>query len=588
VVLKKAGCVISVIQYLCGRNILMMDLTRMNKLLCLPALFCIFSVPAVPCMAQVRVAPDRYRIEFTDKAHNMYVIDRPNCFLSERALQRRNKQGVKITQADLPVSRHYTDSLSKMGIEVLNTSRWFNSAVVHCTAADIERLQNTDFIKHVTAVQRETARDTTTTAEHHIGEFLFSSIRNSDEKFKVSYAASPEYYGYAAVQTGMMNGQILHNNGFRGKGMLIAVLDGGFYRIEELSGFEALLKEGRVLSAKNFTAGSSSSSHGSNVLSIIASNLPGKMVGAAPDAGYILLHSEETEREYVVEEDNWIAAVEYADSTGADIITSSLGYSVFDDKSQNHTYRDMDGRTRASHAAAMAAARGMIVCISAGNEGGKPWKYISIPADADSIVAIGAVDRQRQYASFSSTGPTADGRIKPDLMAMGKGTAYQNSRGQIETGNGTSYSAPLLAGLIACAWQAYPDKGNMEIIEMVKQSADCYEHPDTLYGYGIPDFSKMLPPGSRPPIPHEAYKTSVFSDPSTDAFTLFLSPAAHGRIHIRISTISGHQIFSHTGYIPGYNAYELSVGESAGFAAGMYIVEVQTAAGKSTVKAVKQ
>lgn len=575
--------------YVCIRNKPMMDLPRMNKLLCLPALFCIFSVSVVPCMAQVRVAPDRYRIEFTDKAHNMYAIDRPDCFLSERALQRRNKQGVKITQADLPVSRHYTDSLSKMGIEVLNTSRWFNSAVIRCTAADIERLQNTDFIKHVTAVQRETVGDTATMTEHYIGELLFPFIRNSDEKFKTLYAASPEYYGYATVQTGMMNGQILHNNGFRGKGMLIAVLDGGFYKIEELSGFETLLKEGRLLSVKNFTAGhNDNSSHGSNVLSIMASDLPGKMVGSAPDAGYILLHSEETGREYVVEEDNWIAAVEYADSTGADIITSSLGYSVFDDKSQNHTYLDLDGRTRASFAASMAAARGMVVCVSAGNEGGKPWKYISIPADADSIVAIGAVDRQRQYASFSSTGPTADGRIKPDLTAMGKGTAYQNSRGQIETGNGTSYSTPLLAGLIACAWQAYPDKSNMEIIEMVKQSADHHVHPDTLYGYGIPDFSKVLPPGSRYSIPHEAYKTSVFSDPSTDAFTLFLSPAAHGRIHIRISTISGYQIFSHTGYMSGYNAYELPVGESTGFTAGMYIVEVQTAAGKSTVKAVKQ
>ena len=313
------------------------------------------------------------------------------------------------------------------------------------------------------------------------------------------------------------------------------------------------------------------------------------MMGSAPDAEYVLLRSEEISSEYLVEEDNWVAAVEYADSIGVDVITSSLGYTVFDDVSQNHRHDDLDGRTaRASLAATMAAARGMIVCVSAGNDGDNRWKSVSVPADADSIVTVGAVDRKRKQASFSSVGYTADKRIKPDLMAMGEETAYQYSTGNIQTGNGTSYSTPLLAGLIACLWQAHPDKENMEIIDMVKRSACHFNEPDSLYGYGIPDFATLVEPVTLSSEAKNApYILSVFPDTRTGGFTLYLSPARHGRINIRIHTISGQQVFSRTDYISGYDAFELPVSESANFAAGMYLVEVRTDAGKITAIAVK-
>ncbi|MDR1171006.1 MAG: S8 family serine peptidase [Bacteroidales bacterium] len=541
--------------------------------------------------AQTQVAPDRYRVEFTDKNHNAYTVGLPQYFLSERALQRRARQGIAVKQADLPVSACYIDSLKQMGFEVLNTSRWLNSATVRCSPEDIEKLENTGFVKYTPVTPKKSVQDTVSDKGSDL-EALFSFLfqKKNSEEIKPKYAAPVAYYGQAADQVGMMNGQALHNRGFRGKGMLIAVIDGGFDKAGELPGFDSLHRTGRLREIKNFTPDTNDiwgkNNHGTNVLSIISTNLPGRMMGSAPDAEYVLLRSEEVGKEYLVEEDNWIAAVEYADSIGADLITSSLGYTVFDDISQNHCHSELDGRTaRASQAATLAAARGMIVCVSAGNDGDTPWKRISIPADADSVLTIGAVDRKGRYASFSSAGHTADMRIKPDLTAMGKETAYQNSMGNISTGNGTSYSTPLLAGLIACLWQACPDKGNMEIIDMVKRSADHFQQPDSLYGYGIPDFSKMKP--VKPGTKNKPYTLSVHPDPVTGAFTVYLSPARHEHINIRIKTPSGQQVFFHAGYISEFNGYELPVDKSIDFTAGMYMVEARTDAGKVTVKAVR-
>ena len=530
--------------------------------------------------AQLQVAPDRYRIDFTDKNHSVYTINQPQYFLSERALQRRIRQGIKITQRDLPVSAYYTDSLTRMGFEVLNTSRWFNSATVRCQPEDIGKLANIGFIKWMPVIEKETDRDTLNINEVDLGSF-FSFLFSEKEKVETKYTASAAYYGQASAQTGMMNGQALHDHGFRGKGMLIAVIDGGFYKVNELSGFDVMRKTGRLREIKNFMPDTvdilGTNNHGANVLSIIAANLPGRMMGSAPDADYILLRSEEIGSEYLVEEDNWIAAVEYADSIGVDLITSSLGYSTFDDTSQNYTHEQLDGRSsRASQAATMAATRGMIVCVSAGNDGDSRWKRISIPADADSIITVGAVDRNGKYVSFSSVGYTADHRIKPDLMAMGEGTAYQNSMGNINTGNGTSYATPLLAGFIACLWQAFPDKGNMEIIDIVKRSSNHFLKPDSLYGYGIPDFSKLVKPVYPP------YTVSVFPDAVRGSFRLFLSPENHRRVRIKIKNLSGKRVFSHTDRMTGFNMYELMVNKS--ISKGGYTVEVRTDAGKQTVK----
>ena len=447
--------------------------------------WCLICLSTAPISAQIQVAPDRYRIEFIDKNFNSYTLCQPELFLSQRALQRRERQGVKITHDDLPVSKFYIDSIKKMGFQVLNTSRWLNSATLKATPEEIEKLQEVDFVKKTTAIQTQKT------------EIQNEKLDDKLDEFKLVYDDAPEHYGRAAAQIGMLNGHALHRRGYSGQGMLIAVIDGGFYNVNQLSGFENLRTSGRLREIKNFTPDvenpSGDNSHGTNVLSILAAYLPGQLIGAAPDAEYVLLRSEEIEHEYIVEEDNWISAVEYADSLGVDVISCSLGYTIFNNISQNHCKTTLDGRTvRTSRAATMAAARGIILCISAGNDGDNNWRLMSVPADADSIIAVGAVYPDGQRASFSSVGPTADNRIKPDLMAVGARTAYQNSSGFIVFGNGTSYSTPLIAGLIACLWQAKPNMTNMEIIRMVKKASSHYENPDMMYGYGIPNFLKLL------------------------------------------------------------------------------------------------
>jgi hypothetical protein len=574
------------------RSVVNCQLSIINYIRYLFLLVACFLFSYIPVSAQIQVSPDRYRIEFTDKNSNAYSVAMPGFFLSERALARRIRQGIPVTHEDLPVSACYIDSLKKMDIEVLNTSRWFNSAIIRCSPEDIEKLGNIDFIKKTSALKQEAVEDTSSRKSDLERLFSFLFQEKKTETDISLYTAPKEYYGRAADQIGMLNGHNLHDRGFRGKGMLVAVIDGGFHKVDELSGFDSMRHDGRFRGVKNFSADGGvfgENNHGANVLSILAANMPGRMMGSAPDAEYILLRSEENGKEYLVEEDNWVAAAEYADSIGVDIITSSLGYSTFDDKSQNHRYENLDGKSiRVSYAAAKAAARGMIVCVSAGNDGDMPWQFVSAPGDADSVLTVGAVDRYREHAPFSSLGPTPDGRIKPDIVAMGKDAAYQSSTGTVNTGSGTSYSTPVIAGLMACLWQAYPEKGNMEIIEMVKQSADRYHEPDSLYGYGIPDFARLVPDMPANNAENIPFQLVVFPNPFTGTFTLYLSPARHGFTCIRIYTIYGQEIYHHKKYIPEYNAYELHIPESAHFSPGMYLIKAYSEAGQATTKAVKQ
>jgi subtilisin family serine protease len=191
----------------------------------------------------------------------------------------------------------------------------------------------------------------------------------------------------------------------------------------------------------------------------------------------------------MAEEDYWAAAVEFADSAGVDIINSSLGYHRFDDATQNYRYCDLDGNTAMiSRTASMLARKGIILVNSAGNDGLGTWKKINVPADARDIITVGAVSANGDNAAFSAIGPTTDGRVKPDVMAMGSPTSVITGRGSISKDIGTSFSAPLVAGMIACLWQAFPDKTALQIIEMVRKGGNRADCPDNILGYGIPDF----------------------------------------------------------------------------------------------------
>ena len=436
-----------------------------------------------PVFAQVpfeETAPQRYRIEFTNKSNNSYSLDAPEIFLSGEALSRRQKQGISLSDNDLPVTPAYIDSVRATGATILTVSKWFNAVTIKATDDSVLRK-----IGKLTFIKKKPALRILSTANHKTG--VTGGIQEM--------TADPEYdYGVSGWQTIIHNGQLLHNQGYTGHGMTIAVIDAGFYHVDQLEAFSALWENGQILGTHDFVIAGSNvfngHSHGMVVLSIIGGNLPGELIGTAPDADFWLLRSEDTGSEFLIEEDNWTAAAEFADSAGADIINSSLGYSEFDDPAMNHTYGDMDGNTsRISRAADIAASKGILVVVSAGNQGAKNWHYISAPADADSVLAIGAVDANGTIADFSSRGPSSDLRIKPDAVAIGKGTWMADFVSGIRQGNGTSLSAPVITGLSACLWQSVPGASAMEVLAAIKESSDRFTQPDDDYGYGIPDFS---------------------------------------------------------------------------------------------------
>jgi hypothetical protein len=379
----------------------------------------------------------------------------------------------------------------------MSYSRWFNGVIVNITnqsqIASINALSCVSGSKPLARVKSD--KKTNPVSENVSGNTAYAKKTSATQSNRFNYGSSQN-------QIYLLNGECLHNQGYDGTGMQIGIIDNGFIGSMSASVLDSLWHNRQVIASHDFYTDDSlvynEGGHGTEVLSCIAANSSGQLIGTAPYAKFYLLRSEIDSTEKIVEEYQWVSAIEYADSAGADVINSSLGYTTFDDASQNHTWADLNGRTSvASISATLAARRGMIVCVAAGNEGcnnssgssAQCWQKISVPADADSILAVGAVDGSGLYASFSSTGNTADGRIKPDVSAQGENTAIYNvSSNSISQGNGTSFASPTIAGMVACLWQGNPTKTNMQVITAIKQSASQYTSPDSLLGYGIPDF----------------------------------------------------------------------------------------------------
>lgn len=465
---------------------------------------------------EAQVAPNKYRIYFTDKNHSNYSIDHPEEFLSEKAIDRRIKQNIQLKENDLPVTKYYLDSLKILGITVLNTSKWLNTATIYSTNQTLlDTLHKISFIK---SVQIKSTSNKTINKNQQIKSSPL-----------ISETSDLLTYGESGKQISMHNGHILHQNGYLGQGIIIAVIDAGFFNVHVLPAFDSLFTNNQILGTFDFVDRNTSVyedySHGMSVLSIIGGNIPGHLIGSAPKADFLLLRSEDASSEYSVEEDNWAAAAEYADSAGADIINTSLGYTEFDDPDQNYLYSDMDGNTTfVTRAADIAASKGILVVVSAGNEGLKEWKYISAPADADSVLTVGAIDQFASYVSFSSQGPSSDGRTKPNVAAMGYQTVVQDVSGQVLTGSGTSFSAPIITGLSACLWQALPNLTNMEIVERIEQSSHQFSNPDNRLGYGIPDFARAANiTNLNQENEYDKYLVKTYPNPFTNQFLISIN-----------------------------------------------------------------
>ncbi|HXA02718.1 MAG TPA: S8 family serine peptidase [Cytophagaceae bacterium] len=419
----------------------------------------------------------KYLIYFTDKNNSPFTITNPGQFLSSRAIQRRTKQGISIKSRDLPVNQAYVDSIRNKGATVWYSSRWFNAAMVFADSAQYAAIIHLPFVQNSTQVRR------------------LAASAQVDTQESIQLTNSIPGYGNSFNQLSMIGVDYMHALGFHGEGIQIAILDAGFSNANTLFFFDSLFTNKQILATWDFVDHEinvyDDHSHGTNVLSILGGYASGQLIGPAYKASYYLLRTEDAATEYPVEEVNWLIGAEYADSAGADIISSSLGYSTFDNPSMNHTYADLSGNTTIiSRAADMAVSTGMIVVNSAGNEGANPWHYILAPADGDSVLAIGAVDASGNYAAFSSQGPSYDGRIKPDVAAQGQGVTIGTASNTISTGSGTSFSCPLISGMTAGLWQAFPALKNTEIIDYIKRSASHYAAPDTYTGYGIPNFRR--------------------------------------------------------------------------------------------------
>lgn len=436
--------------------------------------------------AAAQIGPDTYWVQFTDKDATPYSIGEPEQFLSARSIARRQAQGIAIDETDLPVDPAYISAVLATGsVQLVNRSKWFNAITIRSTdALALDAIGQLPFVSNVRATRR-----------------LMLESPPPQEKFTLEAPPSmmlrggqPEDYGLSWNQIFIHNGHLLHAFDAKGQGMLIGVLDSGFEDADSLAAFADLrTREGIVLTRDMVNHDGDVYDdhwHGRSVLSCMTGILPGYLQGTAPMADYALVRTEEVAFEMVVEEDNWVAGAELLDSLGCDVLNTSLGYTTFDDSLLDHTYEQLDGlTTRITIAAGMASQKGMIPVQSAGNNGWSPWHYISAPADANDILAVGAVGNQGQFAGFSGWGPSADGRVKPDVMAVGWGAIGLRLEGDsVASINGTSFSSPIMAGLVACLWQLHPERSAHDVMDAVRRSAHLWLAPNDSMGYGIPDF----------------------------------------------------------------------------------------------------
>lgn len=430
----------------------------------------------------------KYIVVLKNKNGNPFSITAPERFLSTRSITRRTRQRISIDETDLPVVPKYIDSIRQAGnVTILNVSKWLNQVCIYTTDQQaLNKINNFSFVINTQPLRRPIRiPELNNKFDPPITPFLLSAPKK----------VMGDYYDYGNSynQIHIHEGEFLHNSGFHGEGMMMAIIDAGFFHYLSNPAFDSIRNKNQIIETYDFVNNKISvneeHSHGMNCLSIIAANWPGQLIGSCPKASYYLYKSEDVNSEYPVEEQNWVAAAERADSIGVDVISTSLGYTTFDNPIFDHTHGQMNGISSIiAKGNMLASKKGIISVVAAGNDGNKTWHYISTPADADNILTVGAVNAIGISSGFSSYGPSSDGRVKPDVASVGEGTAISSTSNIVSFGNGTSFSTPNIAGLTTCLWQAFQDFTNLEIIDVIKKSSSIYTMPDNRIGYGIPNY----------------------------------------------------------------------------------------------------
>lgn len=441
-------------------------------------------------------AQDRYAVYFKYKPQESFSLQNPQEFLTQKAIQRRNREGIQADSLDLPVSEKYLLAVSEFAEYVLYASKWMNAAIIVCDESDVSALESLPFVDKVELVAKGFVPNPSDRIRHKaLSSVTLETNRESPKLTTRELAIANTDYDF---QNQLIGIDKMHDEGFTGKGVTVAVFDAGFPGTNTAEAFSHLFTNNQLVGQRDFVRPWNvdlfmDNQHGTNVLSLLAANEPEKLISGAFDSDYILVITEEVATEYRVEEFNWVRGAEYADSLGVDIINSSVGYWDFDDPSMNYTMEDLDGNTAViTQGATIAAQKGILIVNSVGNYGGRGKSSLVAPADAKGILSVGSVNSDLSQSGFSSQGPTGDGRVKPELAAFGGSPVLIRSNGAVGSSSGTSFSAPQIAALAAGLWEAKPEWSKDQLIENLLRSATQFENPDNLLGYGIPDFHKAL------------------------------------------------------------------------------------------------
>lgn len=522
----------------------------------------------------IGLAQDRYAVHFQYKPASGYSLELPGDLLLESALARRAKEGVGLDSTDLPVSPKYIERLAPLVNNIQYHSKWLNASVVVATEQQMEEVAALPFVHKTELVARGFNADIYDGKKESWISPISIRLKGKAEE---AYAFQNEMLGIPAM----------HEEGFTGAGITIAVFDAGFSNADKISGMQHLFEQDRIVATRDFVNPGVTDVfrvdvHGTAALSVMAAYEPGQLVAGAYNAHYILCITEDVGSEYKIEEYNWVRAAEFADSLGVDIINSSLGYNSFDDPVMSYSKEDLDGKTAIiTQGAALAAQKGILVVSSAGNEGNGSWKTITAPADAEGILAVGSVTNKLERSSFSSTGPTADGRIKPDLAALGSGVTIWRQVENPSPSSGTSFSSPQIAALAAGLWQARPAWTKTQLIERLLASGTQAEDPDSDVGYGIPNFMDALYGEILDLEPSEKYRSFIYPNP-LEGNELFIHYGSGKECYFRMISTQGQIIAdqSVTRSSPK-RPYQISLAPPP---AGLYFIECREKGGRKNFR----
>lgn len=502
---------------------------------------------------------------FKDKPSMSTYMSNPLLMLTQKSLDRRTAQSISLDIKDVPIENSYVSSIaSSTGIVVKARSKWLNALHITGTKSNIDLLLNLTFVDSIEFANKGLNK---------------SILKKKQNRNKISKTTEVDNFDYGATsnQITMLNGHFLHDLDYTGTGLQIAIMDAGFKGVETFSVFSRLrdanLANGEILGGYDFVHRSTDfyadlgTTHGLSVLSTIGAYSETEYIGTAPNAQFYLFVTEDYDNESPLEESLWVEAVEKADSLGVDIVNTSLGYTTFDDSSYNYSYADLDGKTTfISRGSEIASSRGMLMVTSAGNSGSSSWHYIGAPADAASGLTVGAVDASENSAFFSSYGPTSDHRIKPEVLAQGQNVFVINSIGNIAKSNGTSFSGPIMSGMAACLWQAFPSKNSNEIKNLIVESSDLYLNPTSQRGYGIPDFESIY--NTVLSVESNINSTiGIYPNPASDNVFINFHDKTNF-FHVRILSLFGNVVFESNNYISNSSI------NLEGLASGIYIIQV--------------